>query len=49
MSNPKSDPKFNETLRRMMDQKPKPHEDMKKGKDSGSRAINAPSDKKDHE
>jgi|GEM_PF-6437475 len=34
MFHPKKDNDFNETLRRMMDQKPKPHEDMKKGRET---------------
>jgi len=36
MTDPK-DKEFNETLKRMMDAKPKPHEEMKKGRDCGKR------------
>ena len=32
MHRSKEDKKFNDTLKRMMDAKPKPHEEMKKGR-----------------
>lgn len=32
MSNPSKDPKFNDTLKRMLDAKPKANEDLKKKK-----------------
>ncbi|WP_290844297.1 hypothetical protein [Henriciella sp.] len=32
MTGSQDDKKFNDTLKRLMDQKPKPHEDMKKGR-----------------
>jgi len=32
MSDPKNDPEFNETLRRMLNAPPKPHDEMKKGR-----------------
>jgi hypothetical protein len=33
MSDPKSGAKFDETLRRLIKQKPKPHDEMKKGRE----------------
>jgi hypothetical protein len=33
MTNPKNDPKFNETLRRMMESPPKRQDKMKKGRE----------------
>ncbi|MEQ3649921.1 hypothetical protein [Hyphomonas sp.] len=46
MSHSKEDKEFNETLKRMMDAKPKPHEKMKKGR---SPSANDPRDKKEHD
>ena len=45
MSDPKKDDDFNETLKRMLDAPPKPHEEMKKGK---SRNETAKKPDKDH-
>ncbi|KCZ57883.1 hypothetical protein [Hyphomonas atlantica] len=44
MPHSKEDKQFNETLKRMMDAKPKPHEEMKKGREQKSAAKNKPSD-----
>ncbi len=33
MANPKEDKEFNATLRRLIKQKPKPHDEMKKGRE----------------
>jgi len=40
------DKDFNETLKRLMEKDPKPHEEMKKGR---SPTANDPRDKKDHD
>ncbi len=39
---------FNETLKRMMDAKPKPHEEMKKDKDGRSPSAHPKDGKRDH-
>lgn len=49
MTHSKEDKQFNETLKRMMDAKPKPHEEMKKGKDGRSPSAHPRGDKKGHD
>ncbi|KCZ66135.1 hypothetical protein L53_02095 [Hyphomonas sp. L-53-1-40] len=49
MTGSKEDKQFNETLKRMMEKKPKPHEEMKKGKDGRSPSAHPDDSKKDHD
>ncbi|WP_291075150.1 hypothetical protein [Hyphomonas sp.] len=45
MTHSKEDKQFNETLKRMMEKKPKPHEEMKKGREQKPAPSKSPRSK----